>query len=135
VDGDDHPTVDGPHRFTVLAAGITRLEIDGHLVATGEREFGQVFDGPPLPVSGTADLRAGHPVGIRLDYSSATAWPVIAPGVGGGNVRLGWQPPDTLIQEAATLAADSHVAVVLASGAVGEGWTGRRSPSRATRTG
>jgi beta-glucosidase len=114
-------TVDGPHRFTVLVAGITRLEIDGDLVAAGEREFGQVFDGPPLPVSGVVDLRAGHPVGIRLDYSSATAWPVIAPGVGGGNVQLGWHPPDTRIQEAAQLAAACDVAVVFASQAVGEG--------------
>jgi beta-glucosidase len=115
------PTEDGPHRFTVLAAGITRLEIDRHLVATGEREFGQVFDGPPLPVSGMVDLRAGQPVGIRLDYSSATAWPMLAPGVGGGNLQLGWQPPDTLIQEAATLAAGCDAAVVFASVAVGEG--------------
>jgi beta-glucosidase len=115
------PTADGPHRFTVLAAGITRLEIDGHLVAAGEREFGQVFDGPPLPASGVVDLRAGQPVGIRLDYSSATAWPVLAPGVGGGNVRLGWQPPDTLIQEAANLAAGCDAAVVVAGVAVGEG--------------
>jgi beta-glucosidase len=99
------PTVDGPHRFTVLAAGIIRLQIDGALVAAGEREFGQVVDGPPLPVSGVADLRAGRPVGIRLDYSSSTAWPVLEPGVGGGNVRLGWQPPDSRIQEAAGLAA------------------------------
>jgi beta-glucosidase len=114
-------TVDGPHRFTVLAAGITRLEIDGNLVAAGEREFGQVFDGPPLPVSGVVDLRAGYPVGIRLDYSSATAWPVIAPGVGGGNVRLGWQPPDTLIEEAARLASGCDMAVVFAGTAVGEG--------------
>jgi beta-glucosidase len=113
--------VDGPHRFTVLAAGITRLEIDGRLVAAGEREFGQVFDGPPLPVEGTADLRAGHPVAIRLDYSSATAWPVMDLGLGGGNVRLGWQPPDDCIQEAARLAADRDVAVVVASTAVGEG--------------
>jgi beta-glucosidase len=115
------PTVDGPHRFTVLAAGITRLEIDGALVAAGEREFGQVFDGPPLPVGGTVDLRAGRPVGIRLDYSSSTAWPEIEPGVGGGNVRLGWQPPDTLIREAADLAAGCDVAVVFASHALGEG--------------
>jgi beta-glucosidase len=115
------PTMDGPHRFTVLAAGITRLVIDGTLVASGEREFGEVFDGPPLPVGGTADLRAGHPVGIRLDYSSSTAWPVIEPGVGGGSVQLGWQPPDTHIREAAALAADSDVAVVFASHAVGEG--------------
>jgi hypothetical protein len=99
------PTVDGPHRFTVLAARIIRLQIDGALVAAGEREFGQVVDGPPLPVSGVADLRAGRPVGIRLDYSSSTAWPVLEPGVGGGNVRLGWQPPDSRIQEAAGLAA------------------------------
>ena len=115
------PTMDGPHRFTILAAGIIRLEIDGELVAAGEREFGQVFDGPPLPVEGTVDLRAGRPVAIRLDYWSATAWPVIEPGVGGGNARLGWQPPDTRIQEAARLAADCDVAVVVASTAVGEG--------------
>jgi beta-glucosidase len=115
------PTVGGPHRFTVLAAGITRLEIDGTLVAAGEREFGQVFDGPPLPVSGTIDLRAGHPAAIRLDYNSATAWPVMDLGLGGGNVRLGWQPPDDRIQEAAELAAGCDVAVVVAGTAVGEG--------------
>jgi beta-glucosidase len=114
-------SADGPHRFTVLAAGITRLEIGGTLVAAGEREFGRIFDGPPLPVSGLVDLRAGQPVGIRLDYSSATAWPVLAPGVGGGSVQLGWQPPDTLIEEAARLAAASDAAVVFASTAVGEG--------------
>jgi beta-glucosidase len=67
------------------------------------------------------DLHAGRPVGIRLDHSSATAWPVIEPGIGGGNVRLGWQPPGTRIQEAARLAAGSDVAVVVASTAVGEG--------------
>jgi beta-glucosidase len=105
------PAVDGPHRFTVLAAGIIRLEIDGQLVAAGEREFGQVFDGPPLPVSGTADLRAGRPAAIRLAYSSATAWPVIEPGVGGGNLRSGPAPPWA------------------------RAWTGPRSPSPATRTG
>ena len=113
--------MDGGHRFTVLAAGITRLEIDGTMVAAGEREFGQVFDGPPLPVEGTIDLRAGRPVAIRLDYNSTTAWPVMDLGLGGGNVRLGWQPPDTRIQEAARLAAESDVAVVVASTAVDEG--------------
>jgi hypothetical protein len=85
--------VDGPHRFTILAAGISRLEIDGVLVASGERVFGQVFHGPPLPVSGVANLRAGHPVSIRLDLWSGTAWPVMDLGIGGGNVQLGWQPP------------------------------------------
>ena len=115
------PAVDGPHRFTVLAAGITRLEVDGTLVAAGEREFGQVFDGPPLPVSGTIDLSSGRPVAIRLDYNSSTAWPVMDLGLGGGNVRLGWQPPDDRIGEAARLAADCDVAVVVASTAVGEG--------------
>ena len=115
------PAVDGLHRFTVLAAGISRLEIDGKLVAAGEREFGQVFDGPALPASGVAALRAGQPVSIRLDYNSSTAWPVIEPGVGGGNVQLGWQPPDSRIQEAGQLAAASDVAVVFASTAVGEG--------------
>ncbi|HEY3144238.1 MAG TPA: glycoside hydrolase family 3 C-terminal domain-containing protein [Acidimicrobiales bacterium] len=115
------PTVDGPHRFTILTAGISRLEIDGALVASGEREFGQLFDGPPLPVSGVANLRAGHPVSIRLDFWSGTAWPVMEPGVGGANVQLGWQPPDTRIHEAARLADDCDVALVFASHALGEG--------------
>ena len=128
-------TVDGPHRFTVLAAGITRLEIDGKLVAAGEREFGQVFDGPPLPVSGTVDLRAGRPVGVRLDYSSATSWPVIEPGVGGGNVRLGWQPPDTRIQEAAGWPLGPTSPWWWPAPPWARAWTGRRSPCPATRTG
>jgi beta-glucosidase len=68
-----------------------------------------------------AELRAGHPVGIRLDYDSSTAWPVIEPGVGGGNVQLGWQPPDGRIGEAARLAAGCDVVVVFVSTAVGEG--------------
>jgi beta-glucosidase len=112
--------VDGPHRFTVLPAGIVRLEIDGRVVAAGEREFGQEFGGPALPVSGTAELRAGRPVPLRLDYSSATAWVVPELGLS-GNVRLGWQPPDERIADAARLAADSDVAVVFASQAMGEG--------------
>jgi beta-glucosidase len=71
-------------------------------------------------VSGRVDLRAGQPVSIQLDYSSATAWVIEELGLG-GNVRLGWQPPDTQIQDAARLAADSDVAVVFASHALGEG--------------
>lgn len=114
--------MDGLHRFTVVAAGISRLVVDGVVVAAGEREFGQVFDGPALPVSGEADLRAGRPVSILLDYSSTTAWPPFPElGVGGGNVQLGWQPPDTRIQEAADLAGGCDVAVVFASHALGEG--------------
>jgi beta-glucosidase len=66
------------------------------------------------------NLRAGQPVSIRLDYSSATAWVVEELGLG-GNVRLGWQPPDTQIRDAALLAADCDVAVVFASHALGEG--------------
>ncbi|HEY3262793.1 MAG TPA: glycoside hydrolase family 3 C-terminal domain-containing protein [Pseudonocardiaceae bacterium] len=114
------PRVDGPHRFTVLPSGIVRLAIDGAVVAAGEREFGQEFGGPALPVSGTAQLRAGQPASIQLDYSSATAWVVPELGLG-GNVRLGWQPPDTEIQDAAQLAADSDVAVVFVNQALGEG--------------
>jgi beta-glucosidase len=82
--------VDGPHRFTVLPAGIVRLEVDGAVVAAGEREFGREFGGPALPVSGAAQLHAGQPASIRLEYSSATAWVVPELGLG-GNVRLGWR--------------------------------------------
>ena len=72
LDRDDHPDRDGPHRFTVLAAGISRLESTGC--------------GSP-PVNGSrpgvrrtsnagerlVDLRAGQPVAIRVEYSGAMA--------------------------------------------------------------
>ena len=61
--------------FHGAAAGIVQLHVNGAVIAAGEREFGQVFGGPPLPVCGSVDLRAGHPVPIQLDYTSATAWP------------------------------------------------------------
>jgi hypothetical protein len=41
--------------------------------------------------------------------------------VGGGNVQLGWQPPDARIEEAARLGAGCDVAAVFASHALGEG--------------
>jgi beta-glucosidase len=114
------PERDGPHRFTVLASGIVTLQMDGTVVAAGQREFGQEFGGPALPVSGSADLRAGQPVTIQLDYNSATAW--VMPDLGlGGDVRLGWQPPDSQIPDAARMAADCDVAIVFASQAQGEG--------------
>ena len=112
------PEVDGRHRFTVLPYGIVSLRIDGQLVAAGAREFGQEFGGPALPVSGEVGLRAGVPVDIELDYSSAIAW--VMEGLGGG-LRLGWQPPDGSIDEAARLAGDSDVAVVVVGQAQGEG--------------
>ena len=114
------PLADGWHRFTVLPSGIVKLYIDGELIAAGQREFGQEFGGPALPVSGGANLRAGQPVSIQLDYSSATAWVIPELGLG-GNVRLGWQPPDAQIQDAARLAAECDVAVVFVSHALGEG--------------
>jgi beta-glucosidase len=114
------PTGDGWYRFAVLPSGIVQLRIDGALVAAGQREFGQEFGGPALPVSGGANLHAGQPVSVQLDYSSATAWVVEELGLG-GNVRLGWQPPDDRIAEAARLAADCDVAVVFVSHALGEG--------------
>ena len=75
-----------------------------------------MFDGPPLPVGGMAELRAGHPVSTGSTKQHRLARP--GAGVGGGNVRLGWQPPGTRIQEAAELAAGCDVVVVLASTAV-----------------
>jgi beta-glucosidase len=113
------PLADGWHRFTVLPSDIVKLYIDGELIAAGQREFGQEFGGPALPVSGGANLRAGQPVSIQLDYSSATAWVIPELGLG-GNVHLGWQPPDARIQDAARLATED-VAVVFVSHALGEG--------------
>ncbi len=114
------PVATGRHRFTVLAGGIVSLHVGETLVAAGEREFGQEFGGPALPVSGSVDLRAGEPVPVRLDYSSATAWVIPELGLAGA-IRLGWQPPGPELDEAVRLAADSDVAVVVVGQAQGEG--------------
>jgi beta-glucosidase len=125
------PTVTGPHRFSLTFGGEAELYVGGSRVAAGFREAACFIGGPELPMQAVVSLEAGRPVDIRIEYRSGVALEIRRPTVNqfgesrGYQVRpavhLGWQPPDTGIADAAQLAADSDVAVVLVGAASGEG--------------
>ena len=126
------PTTTGVHRFSLFFAGVAELHVDGARVAAGFREAACFLAGPELPMQAAVSLEAGRPVEIRLEYHTG---PSIAiphrlavnqfgePQEYGVHplVQLGWQPPDSRIADAARLAADSDVAVVVVGVAAGEG--------------
>lgn len=114
------PRLDGVHRFSMALAGVAHITIDDTEIALGSREAVS-FMGPPCPVTGTADLRAGVPVRVTVTYETGAA--ITAPDIGmvGPTIRLGWLEPDDGVARACELAARSDVAVVFASFASGEG--------------
>jgi len=114
------PAQDGPHRFSLAVAGRGLLYLDGALAATGAREAIGFIDGPPYALQATADLVAGRPLTIRVEYETGPALDVAQFGLR-PEVRLGWQPPDRLIGDAATVAARCDAAVVIVNQASGEG--------------
>jgi beta-glucosidase len=114
------PRVDGVHRFSLTVAGEATLLIDGHPVVTGRREAVRIIMGPELPLQATAKLRAGEPVALRVEFTTGPALEEPSLGLVPG-VHLGWQEPDSLVDDAAALAATSDVAVVLVQQASGEG--------------
>ena len=129
------PAVDGLHRFTVLAAGISRLEIDGKLVAAGEREFGQVFDGPALPASGVAAPRAGQPVSIRPDHNTRPPGRSLSPGLAAGTSSWAGNLPTAASRRPGSSPPRRTSPWCSSTTSRRRGWTARRSPCRATRTG
>jgi len=114
------PPASGTYRFSLYAAGISRLLIDGNLVARGDTEAVDLaatgFPGsPPLGAHGLIDLTAGVPVPIVVEYSIGSA-------IGGSTLRLGWQPPDqSLVAEAVAVAGAAYVAVVFVNDVTSEG--------------
>ncbi|MFH9861355.1 glycoside hydrolase family 3 protein [Streptomyces sp. NPDC017202] len=108
------PTATGLHRFSLLPAGTTTLEIDGTTVVSGTRQMRRFFLGPyDYPLQGTAELTAGRPVTVELTYTNATAEP------GTCGLTLGWQP-DSLIPAAVAAARAADTAVVLVNRTAGE---------------
>jgi beta-glucosidase len=114
------PAQDGHHRFSLAVAGRSSLYVDGELVAAAAREAIRMIDGPSYALQAVLPLVAGQPVTIRVEYETGPALAVEQFGLR-PEVRLGWQPPDTLIDDAAALAARCDAAVVIVNQASGEG--------------
>jgi beta-glucosidase len=114
------PDQDGHHRFSLAVAGKSSLYLDGALVAAGAREAIRFIDGPSYALQAVVRLVAGQPLTIQVEYETGPALAVAEFGLR-PEVRLGWQPPDSLIDEAAAMAAQCDAAVVIVNQASGEG--------------
>jgi beta-glucosidase len=114
------PDRDGHHRLSLAVAGRSSLYLDGALVAAGAREAIRFIDGPSYALQAVVPLVAGQPLTIRVEYETGPALAVPEFGLR-PEVRLGWQPPDSLIDEAAAMAARCDAAVVIVNQASGEG--------------
>ena len=109
------PTETGLHRFTLMQGGLAHLFVDGREIASGYREGTQFLVGPSYPTSGSAFLRAGKPVSIRIEYSSKA-------NLFGAQIHFQWQPPSgSQIAGAVAAARGADAAIVIANAAMGEG--------------
>ncbi|MEN0071525.1 MAG: glycoside hydrolase family 3 C-terminal domain-containing protein, partial [Propionicimonas sp.] len=113
-------TETGPHRLSLSVGGRARLGVDGSTVLVGSREAEQFLHGPRYPLQAVVELVAGEPVDLELDFLPGPA--ITIPPLGlGPTLRLGWQPPSGLIDEAVVAASRADAAVVLVNQASGEG--------------
>jgi beta-glucosidase len=110
----------GPHRLSLSLSGRATVRLDGQVVMAGAREAAHFIAGPAYPLHARVDLVAGRPAGIEIDYEVGPGVTVTEFGMG-PELRLGWQQPDSLIDEAARLATGADAAVVLVTAASGEG--------------
>jgi beta-glucosidase len=103
------PPATGTYRFSVAGNGAFRLFLGGKLIAqTDYADFATL-------AQGMADLRAGHPVAITVEYSAIAA-------IGPAALSVGWQPPDpAMVAQAVAAARASDVAVVFANDVTSEG--------------
>ncbi|MDH2443147.1 glycoside hydrolase family 3 C-terminal domain-containing protein [Amnibacterium sp. CER49] len=116
------PTRSGRHVLALELAGEAVLLVDGHPVASGFREASPFVVGPLLPLFATVDLEAGRAADVRVEYTSGVAISIPIPHSPiRPHLRLGWSEPDDRVANAARLAADADVAVVLAGRVSGEG--------------
>jgi beta-glucosidase len=110
----------GPHRLSLALTGRARVVLDGRVVLAGAREAARFIAGPAYPLQAVVDLQAGRPARLEIDYE-------VGPGILiaefrlGPELRLGWQPPDSLLDEAAAAATSADAAVVIVNAASGEG--------------
>lgn len=122
------PTVSGPHELSLTSLGSATLFLDDRpllRIDAGDEspEAGPAFPPPPplvpdagaVVVSAAVPLTAGEPRALRVEYRADSAEQNDQIG---GQLRLGWQTPagvvPPLVREAAQLASQSDVAVVIA---------------------
>lgn len=114
------PRRSGRHRFSLDLGGRASVAIGGRTVMVGSREASPFLHGPHLPLQAVVELRAGEPVELEIDYQPGPA--IVIPPMGlGPAVRLGWQEPDDLVDQAVDAAARCDAAVVLVNMASSEG--------------
>jgi beta-glucosidase len=107
--GNITPPKTGSYTFGLTSDDGSRLLIDGKQVIDNWRDQGANTE------TAKVDLTAGTPVKVEVDYYQSG---------GGATVNLGWTQPgdtNTLIDQAAALAATSDVAVVYANDYESEG--------------
>jgi beta-glucosidase len=110
----------GAHRLSLTFGGRASVTLDGERVMVGARELEQFMHGPHYPMQVVVDLEAYVPALLQIDLDPGPA--IVIPPMGlGPTIRLGWQPPDDLIQRAVEAAAGCDAAVVLVNAACGEG--------------
>lgn len=110
----------GDHRLSLTFGGEARLFLDGELLLAGAREMEQFISGPRYPMQAVVALEAGVARELTLEFEPGPAIAIPPMGVG-PTIRLGWQPPDQLIDDAVAAAGSCDVAVVFATVASGEG--------------
>ncbi len=110
----------GLHRLSLTLGGSARVRLGGEEIMTGGREAEQFISGPRYPMQALVDLQSGIPVPLEIDYTPGPAISIPPMGLG-PTLRLGWQPPDARLEEAADIAAQADVAVVFVTMVAGEG--------------
>ncbi|MGH8148547.1 MAG: glycoside hydrolase family 3 C-terminal domain-containing protein, partial [Steroidobacteraceae bacterium] len=107
------PPVTGLYGFSLTGAGTAELYVNDELVAAIEQaDF-------PRTVIGTTGLTKGQPANVLIKYDTAAV-------VLGGGIRLGWQPPNGRLAQAAAAAKQADVAIVFAGEQLGEGYDKER---------
>jgi beta-glucosidase len=103
------PSATGAYRFSAAGNGAFKLYVAGKLIAqTAYADFATLSQG-------MANLTAGHPVPITVEYSAIQA-------IGPAALSIGWQPPDpAMISQAVRAARSSDAAVVFVNDVTSEG--------------
>jgi beta-glucosidase len=112
--------VSGRHRLSLQLGGRAIVRVSGQVVMQGSRELERFFAGPAYPLQCLVDLEAGTPVALEIEYEIGPALAIPPEGMG-PTLRLGWQPPDSLRDDAVATASRADVAVVIVTMASGEG--------------
>jgi beta-glucosidase len=99
----------GAYRFSVSGNGAFRVFVGGKLIASSAyADFATL-------AQGTADLTAGRPAPITIEYAAIQA-------IGPATLSIGWQAPDpAMVAQAVQAARSSDVAVVFVNDVTGEG--------------